>query len=223
MKKKNIFIYVLLIILLFYCILLTIQVINISKKYNNLQIAMSENLGNVQSEEYSDNYNAKIEMLENEIHALQTENSTSQHDDEINSIKKEIKQLKTQYNSLPDYSKNITNLENKINILEDNYSSTQQTNNIIGKWKTTVETRDFFTDAPITCVTIYEFKSNGDFYINENKVGTYSNNYIFFKDANDEQYRVGNYYYFDNNLYLNSFANTQDILVSSNFYKCEKI
>lgn len=226
MKKKDIFMYAILIILSLLVLLLIFQVINISEKYNELQTASSKNLNTVQTELSSTTYSSKV--LENEINTLKTENVSNQYDNTINSIKEEINELKSKYNSLPNYSKDITNLEKKTNLLENNYlSSTKIHSNIIRKWKTTVETEELSDEShtinKITCTTKYEFKSNGDFYINENKVGIFADNYIFFKDANDEQYRTANYYYIDNNLYLNLFATTKDIIVSTSFYNCEKI
>ncbi len=227
MKKKDIFIYVILTILFFSCVLLVIQIININEKYDKLQIAMTENSNNVQVEDYKSNYSSEIETLKNEINTLKKNNIFKQYDDTISLIKEDVKSLKNKYNSIPDHSKDISTLEKKINSLNDNYLSLQQTNNkIVGKWKTTITITEFSVDdhttKDVTYTTLYEFKSNGDFYINNNKVGTFSDNDVLLKDLNDEQYRAGHYYYVDDNLYLNFYATSKNITISTDFYKCEK-
>lgn len=232
MKKTHLFIFMSILIILFS--ILSFQIITINKQYNALQNSISKtsenlsnNFSNIDCPSRVDALENSINNLQNEINILKSENTFESYDSLFNVLEQDIKNLKQKYNTLLNCSNTINALKEKIDILENIYLTTQSDNNnsrIVGKWKTDVISFNPSVNKieEINFTTIYEFKDNGDFYINDENVGIYFDNCIFFKDSNDKSFRVGHYYDIDNNLYIDLFFNGRDIVSDFYFYKCEK-
>lgn len=195
---------------------------------------------------------ADLSSIENDITEMKNNsneliyNSTIKLNEEIDNLKQQYTQFLDDNQKVNNYENKIDTLDNKINTIEKeidllnnnissdkkeesnfpNTSNESLNNEIIGKWSTTITDTIYSPDThkenQETYVTLYEFKENGDFYINENKIGTYNNNDILLKDSNDYQYRMAHYYYIDNNLYVNLYYNNKNISISTYFYKCDK-
>ena len=158
--------------------------------------------------------NQKVDNYENTIDSL--DNNMDTLENKINTLEKEIDLLNNNISSNEKEEPNLPNTSNE-----------SLNNEIIRKWNTTITdivySPDTYKEIQETYVTSYEFKENGDFYINGNKIGTYNdNNNIFLRDSNDDQYRMAHYYYIDNNLYVNLYYNNKDIVINTDFYKCDK-
>lgn len=201
--KKNIIILVLIMLLLITGTILCISILSkkdLTSANNSLQ--------------------AKIEETKATITELEGSNSTLQ--EEINTLKKEKQQLESEKNN-SNYK--TTNSEKKPTSSTQTTTSTPS-NPIIGSWKTYVTDSvfDFETHRTIekNFTTIYEFKEDGSFYVNYNKVGTYKDGTIFFKDSNDPDFRSASYNMTNGILYMNLYQNDTDICVSSSFYECTK-
>ena len=181
---------------------------------NELIYKLKEDIDNLKQQytQFLDN-NQKVNNYENKIDSL--DNNINTLDNKINTIEKEIDLLNNNISSDKKEESNFPNTSNE-----------SVNNEIIGKWSTTITDTIYSPDThkenQETYVTLYEFKENGDFYINENKIGTYNNNDILLKDSNDYQYRMAHYYYIDNNLYVNLYYNNKNISISTYFYKCDK-
>lgn len=195
---------------------------------------------------------ADLSSIENDITEMKNNsneliyNSTIQLKEDIDNLKQQYTQFLDNNQKVNNYENKIDTLDNKINTIEKeidllnnnissdkkeesnfpNTSNESLNNEIIGKWSTTITDTIYSPDThkenQETYVTLYEFKENGDFYINENKIGTYNNNDILLKDSNDYQYRMAHYYYIDNDLYVNLYYNNKNISISTYFYKCDK-
>ena len=195
---------------------------------------------------------ADLSSIENDITEMKNNsneliyNSTIQLKEDIDNLKQQYTQFLDNNQKVNNYENKIDTLDNKINTIEKeidllnnnissdkkeesnfpNTSNESLNNEIIVKWSMTIidtiYSPDTHKENQETYVTLYEFKENGDFYINENKIGTYNNNDILLKDSNDYQYRMAHYYYIDNDLYVNLYYNNKNISISTYFYKCDK-
>lgn len=240
--KKYVFLIVVGLLLLI-IISLCVQLFYINQKYDNFQMGLAKDVENVKEIlNNSDHVSASdLSTIENDIASIKNDSNKTYNNTEL---KGNINDLNSKYNYILNSTDQIDDLENKINDLEkkisllsddiikgktnfSNSSVSNSNNKIIKSWKTTVIDNVYSTDSheetQETYVTVYEFKENGDFYINKNKVGTYSNNYILLKDSNDTNFRVANYYYVNDTLYMNLYFNTKDIVISTDFYECDSV
>lgn len=189
----------------------------LSIKTNNLNqqlCDLNESINNLKQ----DNINALYEKNE-EIQSLnkKLDNANSrlnQYKTKISNVKKETK-------------RNSRKLENKLSNINNNV--------VIGKYKSIV--KDVFainsteflegkSQYEETVETIYEFKGNGDFYINNQKIGTYNSGNILLECANDKLPKTKANYYIDKNvLYINIYVSQTKKICSvlDAVYKCEKI
>ena len=205
---KNIVIIILVILLITIGILFFRSITNLNRIYDlQSQIQNLTALSNDLSSQIEEN-KVKISELENNNNILQEEKETLVT--EKTSLETEIQQLKDEN----------AGLNSQISALKKSSSSTSSNTSpnstIIGSWKTTI------SESDNVYTTIYEFKSNGDFYINQCKVGTYQNGSILFKDSNDPNFRSATYNMTNGILYVNLYQHDTDIWVSTDFYKCDK-
>lgn len=205
---KNIIILVLLMSLIVVGVLFFRSQLNQNQIYDlQSQIQTLTTSNNELSSQIEDN-STKIAELENNNTILQNEKETLVT--EKTTLETEIQQLKNDNATL---TSQIASLKKSSS---SSASSTNSNSAIIGSWKTTI------TESDTVYTTIYEFKSNGDFYINQTKVGTYQNGSILFKDSNDPNFRSAAYNMTNGILYVNLYLHDTDIWVSTDYYKCEK-
>lgn len=213
--KKNVIIIILIILLFILGISFfrsTVNQTQISDLQSQIQNLTASN--NELSSQIEEN-KTKIAELENNNSLLQNEKNTLTV--EKSTLETELQQLKND---------NAT-LNSQISSLKKSSSTSQKvSSSIVGIWNTTITTTEFFpethTDKEVSYTTTYEFKNNGDFYVNGNKVGTYKDNSIFFKDSNDPNYRTASYKLENSILYVNLYQSNTDICVSTDYYKCNK-
>lgn len=221
---KNIVILLLLILLIIVGVLFFRNCLNQNQIYDlQSQIQTLTTSNNELSSQIEGNSTKIAELennntiLKNEKEALVTEKTT---------LETEIEQLK---NNIATLNSQIASLKKSSNT-NKTPTSTNTSNTTspfeVGVWSSVVTTSEFsretFTSKEVTYTTKYEFKSNGDFYVNDNKVGTYKDGSIFFKDSNDPNYRTASYNLNNNILYVNLYQDSANIVVSSNFYECKK-
>lgn len=224
--KKSISILIIAFLLLV-IIFLLVQLLYTNQKYNNLQTCLSKEVGMLEDTLYNSDYisSSDLSSVENNISSIKDDLSKDFFDD-ISEIRENINTLDNKFSSISDDIDKIDGLNKKVDFLNTKISSSNNIDNkLIQCLKTTVKDTKYFYDPfesiEETYTTIYEFKPNGEFYINKNKVGIYYNNNILFKDSNDDYYRLAHYYFIDNDLYVNLYFNNEDILSSTNFYKCD--
>lgn len=224
--KKSVF-FIVIGLLLLIIILLCVQLFYSKQKYDNLQMCLVKDVENVKETLYNSGYisTSDLSAVENNVSSIK-DNLSKDFFDDISEIKENINTLDNKFSSISNDIDKIDNLNKKVDSLNIKLSSSNNIDNkLIQSWKTTVKDTKYFHDSfesiEETYITIYEFKPNGEFYINKNKVGIYYNNNILFKDSNDDHYRLAHYYFIDNDLYVNLYFNNEDILSSTNFYKCD--
>lgn len=211
--RKNILILILIVLLLIFMVLFCISTIKQSKIIDlQSQIQILSDSNNQLSLKV-ENSEAKITELENDRNTIKSESETLQS--EKDSLEAELQQLKNTNDTLR--SQIAT---------KGNSSSSTTSPSVVGVWVSSVTASEFSVEDHVslkkTFSTKYEFKSNGDFYVNDTKVGTYKDGSIFFKDSNDANYRNALYKFSENDLYVNLYQNSKDICVSTDFFKCTK-
>lgn len=195
------------------------KIASLSIKTNNLNQQLddlNESINNLKQ----DNINALCEKNE-EIKLLNeklanTNLSLNQYKANISNIKKETKEN----------SKRLKNELNNINnkVVTGKYKSIVKDDYAIERARG-IEVSEDELPYKETVETIYEFKSNGDFYINDQKIGTYNSGNIFYKSEKDELTMTANYYIDKNILYIDIYeSQTKKIMhCLTAVYKCEKI
>ena len=208
---KIIIILILFVLLIIVSVLYIISMTNKNKIYDLQAQIQDLNTSNNELSSQIEENKTKISELENNNNVLQQEKEA---------LQTEIQQLEN----------DKTNLSSQLAKSKKSSSTTNTTkpttSSIVGIWSSSVTAPEYssetHTSQEVTYTTTYEFKDNGDFYVDGNKVGTYKDNSIFFKDSNDPNYRTASYNFKNNILYVNLYQGKNDIYVSTNFYKCEK-
>ena len=230
-KKIIIVLSILIVSLFVFGIVLLINVDKNQSQIRELQAQTSDlhsiisslnNSNNDLSSKVEDN-KSKIEELENNNAILQ--NDKEKIENEKNTLKSknenletDIKQLKKDYSSLNSTISSVKNVTLDTTSVEPSYE--------VGIWSSTATHPEYSTITnafeDVIYTTEYNFKSNGELYINGEKVGTYKDGSTFFKDANDLNYRTALYKIYNNTLYVNFYKTSENICVSSSFYECIK-
>lgn len=219
--KKNILILILIVLLLILVTLFCRSTINQSKMIDLQSQIQTLSDSNKQLSLKVENSEAKITELENDRNTIKSESETLQS--EKDSLETELLQLKDTNDTL---KSQIATLKKDSNSTKGNSTSSSSSPSVVGVWTSSVTDTEFsvetHTSSKKTFSTKYEFKSNGDFYVNNTKVGTYKDGSIFFKDSNDTNYRNALYKFSENDLCVNLYQNSTDICVSTDFFKCTK-
>lgn len=230
-KKIIIILSILTILLFMFGIVLLININKNQSQIRELQsqttnlnsIISSLNNSNNDLSSKIENNKSKIEELENNNNQLQsTKEEIEKEKDSLKNknanLETDIKQLKRIYSSL---NSKISSTQNAVS----NNKSVEQAYEV-GMWSSTVTYPEYSQTTnkreEVTTITEYNFKDNGDFYINREKIGTYKNGSIFFKDPNDSNYRTALYKIYNNTLYVNLYKTSRNIYVSTSFYECTK-
>ena len=221
---KNIVILVLLISLIIVGILFFRSTLNQNQIYDLQSQIQTLTTSNNELSSQIENNSTKIAELENNNTILQNEKETLVT--EKTTLETEIQQLKNDNATLTSQIASLKKSSNTNKTPTSSNTSSATSSFEVGVWSTSVTDNEFsretHTSKEVTYTTKYEFKNNGDFYVNGNKVGTYKDGSIFFKDSNDPNYRTASYKLNNNILYVNLYQNSSDICVSTNFYECKK-
>lgn len=219
--KKNILILILIALLVIFVVLFCRSTIN--------QAEIVDLQSQVQTlSDYNNKLSLKVENSENKITELEDDRNAIKSKSETlqskkDSLETEIQQLKETNDTL---RSQISTLKKNSNSTKRASTSTSTSLSVVGVWTSSVTDTEFSIEGHAsvrkTFSTKYEFKSNGDFYVNNTKVGSYKDGSIFFKDSNDTNYRNALYKFSGNNLYVNLYQNSTDICVSTDFFKCTK-
>lgn len=214
--KKNILIIILSSLLIVFNAFLSFKVITLSKNYDNLQLSLNKKIDSLPHDIPSINYDTDIDGLKKENNNLKS--SIVALNESLFILQNSTNTLETKLSSLKTESSNNSKAINNVKRDLDNLNSNSKANN----YRTSSTWSSIVTDRGIEYATTYEFKDNGDFYVNDKKVGSYFDGSILLKDSNDQQYRAGNYYQIDNKMYINFYETDTDIYISSSFIECEK-
>lgn len=219
--KKNILILILIALLVIFVVLFCRSAINQAEIIDlQSQVQTLSDSNNKLSLKVENSEN-KITELENDRNEIKRKSETLQS--KKDSLETEIQQLKETNDTL---RSQISTLKKNSNSTKRTSTSTSTSLSVVGVWTSSVTDTEFSIEdhASVrkTFSTKYEFKNNGDFYVNNTKVGSYKDGSIFFKDSNDTNYRNALYKFSGNNLYVNLYQNSTDICVSTDFFKCIK-